>query len=150
LGSAEHLWDSIQRILSLPGHTRLFACHDYQPGGREIEFESTVEAEQANNIHVKAGTKKEEFIKWRTERDHTLSIPKLIIPSIQININAGKFPDANKEGNVVLVDVLLVVMLTFSCRNCQSMCLERRTNCIYDYRGTIKTIYLSTRNKDIV
>ena len=101
-GSAEHLWDSIQSILSLPKHTRVFVGHDYQPGGREIKFETTVEDEIKHNIHVKEGVTREHFLKTRKERDATLTQPKLIIPSIQVNINAGVFPKPEANGVVYL------------------------------------------------
>jgi len=101
-GSAELLWSSINKILSLPSDTRIFTCHDYQPGGREIQYQTTVAEEKAKNIHVKDGTKMEEFIKWRKDRDATLTAPKLIIPSVQVNINAGLFPPKDKNGNVML------------------------------------------------
>jgi len=101
-GNAETLWYSIQRIFSLPEQTRVFVCHDYQPGGRELKWETTIKEEKEKNIHVKNGTSKEQFIKWRTERDATLSVPKLIIPSTQVNVNAGYFPPHESDGHVYL------------------------------------------------
>jgi len=100
-GSAETLYDSIQRVLTLPDETRLFMCHDYAPGGREIQWETTVAEEKANNIHVGSGRTKAEFVKFRTERDATLDMPKLIIPSLQVNMRAGEVP-TDKDGNQML------------------------------------------------
>ncbi|EPX84657.1 Zn-dependent hydrolase, including glyoxylase [Rubellimicrobium thermophilum DSM 16684] len=91
-GDAGTLYDSIQRIFLLPDETRLFMCHDYGPNGREIRWETTVGEEKAHNIHVGQGRTREEFIKFRTERDATLSMPKLIIPSLQVNMRAGEIP----------------------------------------------------------
>jgi glyoxylase-like metal-dependent hydrolase (beta-lactamase superfamily II) len=91
-GSAETLYESIQKVLALPDETRLFMCHDYAPGGREILWETTVAEEKAQNIHVGAGKTKEEFVKFRTERDAQLGMPKLIIPSLQVNMRAGEVP----------------------------------------------------------
>jgi len=102
LGNAGLLWDSIQKILSLPPETRLFTCHDYQPGGRQPAWETTVGEEKINNAHVKEGTLKDEFVKWRNERDATLSQPRLIIPSLQVNINGGFFPEPEPNGIVYL------------------------------------------------
>ena len=100
-GSAETLYDSIQRVLTLPDETRLFMCHDYAPGGREIQWETTVAEEKANNIHVGSGKTKDEFVKFRTERDATLDMPRLIIPSLQVNMRAGEVP-TDKDGNQML------------------------------------------------
>src|SRR6056297_857471 len=91
-GSAEALYDSIQRVLSLPDEMRLFMCHDYGPGGREIAWETTVAQQKAANIHVGGGKSKEEFVKFRTERDAQLSMPRLILPSLQVNMRAGEVP----------------------------------------------------------
>lgn len=100
-GSAGELFDSIQKVLSLPDETRLFMCHDYGPGGRSIQWETTVAAQKANNIHVGAGKTRDEFIKFRTERDAQLSMPKLIIPSLQVNMRAGEVP-TDGDGNPML------------------------------------------------
>jgi glyoxylase-like metal-dependent hydrolase (beta-lactamase superfamily II) len=100
-GSAEELYDSIMKVLALPDETRLFMCHDYGPNGRDIQWETTVADEKANNIHVGAGKTKEEFVKFRTERDAQLAMPKLIIPSLQVNMRAGEVP-RDKDGNPVL------------------------------------------------
>ena len=88
------LYDSIQRILSLPGDTRLYMCHDYMPGGRELRWECTVDEQRTNNIHVSQNVSKDEFTKMRLERDATLNLPALIVPAIQVNIRAGHLPDA--------------------------------------------------------
>ena len=101
-GDAGELYDSIQKVLALPGETRLFMCHDYAPGGREIRWETTVAAEKADNIHVGGGKSREEFIKFRTERDAQLDMPKLIIPSLQVNMRAGQLPPAEAEGQTFL------------------------------------------------
>ncbi|WP_413578051.1 MBL fold metallo-hydrolase [Bdellovibrio sp. HCB290] len=97
-GSAEALFDSItNRIYTLPDSTRIFVCHDYQPEGRDLRFETTVGEEKEKNIQLKGETKKEEFVEFRKARDATLSAPKLLLPSIQINIRAGHLPEP--EGN---------------------------------------------------
>ena len=100
-GDAGILYDSIQKVLSLPDETRLFMCHDYGPNGRAIQWETTVAEQKANNIHVGGGKTREDFIKFRTERDATLAVPKLIIPSLQVNMRAGVIP-TDKDGNRVL------------------------------------------------
>ncbi|MGI1661631.1 MBL fold metallo-hydrolase [Palleronia sp. KMU-117] len=100
-GSAEALYDSIQRVLTLPDETRLFMCHDYAPNGREIRWETTVSEEKEKNIHVGHGKTKEDFVKFRTERDATLDMPRLIIPSLQVNMRAGEVP-TDKDGNQML------------------------------------------------
>jgi len=97
-GDAELLYESIQHILSLPGDTRLFMCHDYMPGGRELRWECSVDEQRASNIHVSAGVSKSEFTSMRAERDATLNLPALIVPSIQVNIRGGHLPDAEKNG----------------------------------------------------
>ena len=97
-GDAELLYDSIQRILSLPGDTRLFMCHDYMPEGRELRWECTVDEQRERNIHVKSGVSKSDFTTMRLERDATLNLPALIVPSIQVNIRAGHLPDAEDNG----------------------------------------------------
>ena len=100
-GDAATLYDSIQKVLALPDETRLFMCHDYGPNGREIRWETTVGDEKAHNIHVGSGKTKEEFVKFRTERDASLAMPKLIIPSLQVNMRAGEIP-ADEDGNPTL------------------------------------------------
>ncbi|WP_306110841.1 MULTISPECIES: MBL fold metallo-hydrolase [unclassified Roseovarius] len=100
-GDAGQLYDSIQKVLALPDAMRLFMCHDYGPNGRDIAWETSVGDEKAHNIHVGGGKSREEFVKFRTERDATLAMPKLIIPSLQVNMRAGKVP-TDKDGNPVL------------------------------------------------
>jgi glyoxylase-like metal-dependent hydrolase (beta-lactamase superfamily II) len=100
-GDAGELYDSIMKVLSLPENMRLFMCHDYGPNGRDIKWETTVAEEKAYNIHVGSGKTKEDFIKFRTERDKQLGMPKLIIPSLQINMRAGDIPKDN-DGNPML------------------------------------------------
>ncbi|MDF1791405.1 MAG: MBL fold metallo-hydrolase [Thalassobaculaceae bacterium] len=103
-GDAGELFDSIQKVLSLPDAMRLFMCHDYGPGGREIRWETTVAEERTRNIHVGAtadGHDRAGFVKLRTERDRTLSMPKLIIPSIQVNMRGGHMP-TGEDGRPVL------------------------------------------------
>ncbi|MES0883413.1 MBL fold metallo-hydrolase [Roseibium sp. SCP14] len=101
-GDAATLYDSIQKVLALPDDMRLFMCHDYGPNGRDIQWETTVGAEKEHNIHVGGGKTKAEFVKFRTERDATLDMPKLIIPSLQVNMRAGKLPPADDSGKTFL------------------------------------------------
>lgn len=91
-GDAGELYDSIQKVLALPDDMRLFMCHDYGPNGRDIRWETTVGEEKVHNIHVGQGKTREEFIRFRTERDAQLDMPKLIIPSLQVNMRAGEIP----------------------------------------------------------
>ena len=100
-GDAATLYDSIQKVLSLPDDMRLFMCHDYGPNGRDIQWETTVGDEKVHNIHVGGGKNKEDFVKFRTERDATLAMPKLIIPSLQVNMRAGEVP-TDKDGRPML------------------------------------------------
>ena len=97
-GDAGQLYDSIQKVLALPDQTRLFMCHDYGPGGREIQWETTVAEEKAHNIHVGRGKTREEFVRFRTERDAQLDMPRLIIPSLQVNMRGGDLPPADEDG----------------------------------------------------
>jgi len=101
-GDAGVLFDSIQKVLALPDEIRLFMCHDYGPNGREIRWETTVGDEKAHNIHVGGGKTREDFIKFRTERDAQLAMPKLIIPSLQVNMRAGQLPPADDTGKTFL------------------------------------------------
>jgi len=102
-GDAATLYDSIQKVLSLPDEERLFMCHDYGADGkRDIKWETTVGEEKVNNIHVGAGKSKEDFVKFRTERDAKLAMPRLIIPSLQVNMRAGEMPPADEDGKVFL------------------------------------------------
>lgn len=100
-GDAATLYDSIQKVLSLPDAMRLFMCHDYGPNGRDIRWETTVAEEKAHNIHVGGGKTKEEFVRFRTERDATLDMPRLILPSLQVNMRAGAVPK-DRDGNPML------------------------------------------------
>ena len=100
-GDAATLYASIQKILALPDTMRLFMCHDYGPNGREIQWETTVREEKNNNIHVGEGKSREDFVRFRTERDATLDMPKLIIPSLQVNMRAGEVPK-DDDGNPML------------------------------------------------
>lgn len=97
-GDARRLYRSIQRILALPSATRLFMCHDYQPGGRELRYETTIAAQRVENLHLKGGTSEEEFVKMREARDATLGMPNLIVQSIQVNIRAGHLPEPDAQG----------------------------------------------------
>lgn len=97
-GDARKLYDSIHRLYSLPSDTRLFMCHDYAPGGREVRHETTVAEQRASNIHVRDGVSADEFVAMRTARDATLEMPTLIIPSVQVNIRAGEFPEPEANG----------------------------------------------------
>lgn len=102
-GSAEDLYASIQRILALPDETRIFVGHDYKaPGRDEFAWETTVAEEKARNIHVGGGAKQEDFVEMRTKRDATLAMPRLIVPSLQVNMRAGNMPEADDDGNVYL------------------------------------------------
>ena len=97
-GDAGELYDSIQKVLSLPDETRLFMCHDYKaPGRDEFAWETTVAEQKAANVHL-AGKTREEFVEMREARDATLSMPKLIVPSIQVNMNAGNLPEPEDNG----------------------------------------------------
>jgi len=98
-GDARTLYRSMQKLFALPGGTRLFMCHDYKaPGRDQYAWETTVAEEKANNIHVGGGVSEDEFVKMRETRDATLSMPKLILPSVQVNMRAGEFPPADDNG----------------------------------------------------
>jgi glyoxylase-like metal-dependent hydrolase (beta-lactamase superfamily II) len=97
-GDARTLFRSIQRVLSMPDQTRLFMCHDYGPNGREIRWETTVGEQRAHNIHVREGITEDQFVATREARDATLAMPKLIIPSLQINMRAGDLPEPDESG----------------------------------------------------
>jgi glyoxylase-like metal-dependent hydrolase (beta-lactamase superfamily II) len=96
-GDARALYRSIRRILELPGELRLFMCHDYAPNGREIRWETTVAEERLHNIHVKDGTSEDAFVEMREARDKTLDMPRLIIPSLQVNMKAGRLPEPRSQ-----------------------------------------------------
>jgi glyoxylase-like metal-dependent hydrolase (beta-lactamase superfamily II) len=92
-GDAQQLYRSIQRILTLPDETRLFLCHDYKAPGRDkYRWETTVGEERRHNVHVHEGISEDEFIRMRTERDKTLDMPRLILPSVQVNMRGGHLP----------------------------------------------------------
>ena len=102
-GSSENLFSSIQKILSLPDATRIFVGHDYKAPGREnYEWETTVGEQKKKNIHIKSGKSKEDFVKLRDERDAQLAMPKLIVPSLQVNMRAGNMPEPDEQGDVFL------------------------------------------------
>ncbi|CUH83763.1 MBL fold metallo-hydrolase [Thalassovita mediterranea] len=102
-GSSEVLFQSIQKILALPDETRIFVGHDYKAPGREdYAWETTVGEQKAKNIHVGAGAAQEDFVKMRDERDAQLAMPKLIIPSLQVNMRAGQMPEPDEQGDVFL------------------------------------------------
>ncbi len=97
-GSAGELYDSIQRLYALPETTRLFVCHDYQPGGRPLAWQTTVAEQKRQNVQIHGGTTREEYIAFREERDAGLEAPTLILPSIQVNIRAGELPPPEANG----------------------------------------------------
>lgn len=97
-GDAKRLWRSIQEILALPDKTRIFTGHDYQPGGREPRWESTVAEQRARNIHISRCDTEEAFVKMREARDRTLPMPKLILHALQVNINGGRLPEPEANG----------------------------------------------------
>ena len=97
-GDARTLYRSIQRVLSLPPETRLYMCHDYLPGGREMRHVSTVAEERAHNIHVRDGIGEDDFVAMRSARDATLDMPVLILPSVQVNMRAGSLPEPEANG----------------------------------------------------
>jgi glyoxylase-like metal-dependent hydrolase (beta-lactamase superfamily II) len=98
-GDAHQLYRSIRKLMALPGETRLFMCHDYKAPGRDkYAWETTVREEREKNVHVKEGITEQEFVAMRSARDATLSAPRLLLPSIQVNIRAGKFPPAHANG----------------------------------------------------
>ena len=96
-GDAGQLFDSISRVLSMPDEIRLFVCHDYGPGGRAINWETTIRDQKIANIHVANGKTREAFVVMREERDATLAMPKLIIPSLQVNMRAGMYLVTRQE-----------------------------------------------------
>lgn len=101
-GDARTLYRSIQRVLQLPRQMRLFMCHDYGPNGRDIQWETTVGDEIDHNIHVGKGASEDSFVSMREARDATLAMPKLIIPSLQVNMRAGQLPPKDKDGKTFL------------------------------------------------
>ncbi|MCA1323769.1 MBL fold metallo-hydrolase [Herbaspirillum sp. alder98] len=97
-GDARALFRSINQVLRLPADARLYLCHDYCPGGRELQFVTTVAEERQRNIHVRDGISEEEFVAMRTARDATLDMPVLMLPSVQVNMRAGQLPPAEDNG----------------------------------------------------
>lgn len=97
-GDAATLYRSIQRLYALPGDTRVFVCHDYGPGGREPRCQSSIDEQKAANIHIRTGVDEAQFVRMRTERDATLAMPTLILPSVQVNIRAGALPEPEANG----------------------------------------------------
>jgi len=102
-GDAHTLYQSIEKVLALPGETRIFLCHDYKAAGRdEFVHETTVAEQRATNIHVGEGMSEQDFVVLRSERDATLNMPRLILPSVQINMRAGEMPAPEENGQVYL------------------------------------------------
>ena len=101
-GDARTLYRSIQRVLTLPDNVRLFICHDYMPNGRKAEYQTTVGDERRLNIHVGKQVDEDSFVKMREKRDATLGMPRLILPSLQINMRAGHLPPAEDNGTSYL------------------------------------------------
>lgn len=101
-GNARTLFQSIQKVLTLPNETRLFMCHDYQPHYRELKFMTTVAAQKKSNIHIKSGISEDDFVSMRQTRDKTLGMPRLIFPSLQTNMRAGHFPESENNETVYL------------------------------------------------
>ncbi len=98
-GSASILFDSVQRLYELPEDTRVFLCHDYKPEGRDqYVCETDIKTQKTGNIHLKQDTPKQQFVEMRQQRDATLPMPKLILPSIQVNMDGGKFPEPEANG----------------------------------------------------
>ena len=97
-GDARMLYRSVQKLLALPSQTRLFMCHDYPPSTREPQWQTTVAEQRRSNIHLHDGVTEAEFVAMRTARDHTLEMPTLILPAIQVNIRAGALPEAEANG----------------------------------------------------
>ena len=101
-GDATTLYRSVRKLLALPSATRLFMCHDHPPGGRELKWESTVADQRAGNIHIHDGVTQEQFTAMRTARDATLEMPNLMLPAIQVNIQAGQMPPVEANGTSYL------------------------------------------------
>ena len=98
-GCARQLYHSIRRLMQLPGETRVFLCHDYKaPNRDQFVWETTIEAERVGNVHVHKDVTEDEFVSMRTQRDATLDMPRLILPSIQINMRAGHLPEPEENG----------------------------------------------------
>lgn len=101
-GDAATLYHSLSRILDLPDGHRIFVCHDYQPGGRELLCETTVAEQRARNIHLGGGTNEADYVEMRTTRDANLAVPALLLPAIQVNIRGGRLPPASESGTAFL------------------------------------------------
>ena len=101
-GNAHDLYQSVRKLMSLPGDTRLYMCHDYPPDDREPAWESTVAEQRASNIHIRDGVSEDAFVAMRSKRDAGLAMPNLILPSVQINIRAGAMPPAEANGRAYL------------------------------------------------
>lgn len=97
-GDARALYRSANKILSLPDTTRLYMCHDYQPGGREVRYVSTVAQERSANIHIRPDIREDDFVAMRNQRDATLAMPMLMFPSVQVNMRGGNLPDPEDNG----------------------------------------------------
>lgn len=97
-GDARQLYRSMRRLLELPPETVLYVCHDYPPAGRSVQWQTTVAAQRAANLHVRDGVSEDEFVKMRQTRDATLDAPTLILPAIQVNIRAGRLPEPESNG----------------------------------------------------
>jgi glyoxylase-like metal-dependent hydrolase (beta-lactamase superfamily II) len=113
LGSAADLFDSVQKLYKLADSTRTFTGHDYQPGGRALAYESTIGEHKKSNIHIKASTTKDEFVAFRTKRDATLAVPRLLLPSVQVNICAGHLPPPESNNTRFLKSPITIEMGTF-------------------------------------
>jgi glyoxylase-like metal-dependent hydrolase (beta-lactamase superfamily II) len=98
-GSAAVMYDAVQRLYLLPDETRVFTLHDYQPGGRELRFESTIGQQKHENVHLRAETRKDEFVALRARLEEGKEMPTLLFPSVQVNIDGGRLPEP--EGNGV-------------------------------------------------
>jgi glyoxylase-like metal-dependent hydrolase (beta-lactamase superfamily II) len=101
-GSASALYDSIQRILALPDDTRLFTGHDYRPGGRPVQWESTVAQQKQENIHLKDAPGRDIYVAMREKRDRTLPLPKLMLAALQVNLRGGRLPEPESNGRSYL------------------------------------------------
>lgn len=101
-GDAAMLYRSIRRLLTLPDQMRVFMCHDYGPNGRDIRWETTIGEERRHNVHVREGVSEAEFVALREARDATLAMPRLIIPSLQVNMRAGQLPPKDEAGKTFL------------------------------------------------
>lgn len=97
-GSARDLYNSVKRLYELPDETKVYTCHDYQPNGRELRYQTTIGESKKNNIQLKEDTPEAQYVSFRTSRDKTLNAPRLLLPSIQINVDAGTLPAVENNG----------------------------------------------------